>query len=88
MFDRIRVLACTLALTGGRFSAMGRPAYLWLDVGTVLLDMLRYLDALMLVFEVGIIYKLWLSSKDFGGVIGEIETESAPLATPMAGRPL
>lgn len=46
VFDRIRVLACALALTGGQFSATGRPAYLWLGAGIVFLDMLRYLDAL------------------------------------------
>jgi len=174
VFDRIRVLACALALTGGQFSATGRPAYLWLGVGVVFLDMLRYLDALkvaaarremhgrlqnargsaaaeespidlqqgfrtrfswylrardwllrrrvrthlvsgiefqmavfiigplcraiipvtvvagalMLVFEVGIVYKLWLASKDFGRALREIETEPDPVATPAAGGPL
>lgn len=44
--------------------------------------------ALMLVFEVGIVYKLWLSSKDFGRALGEIGTEPDPVATPAAGGPL
>jgi phosphatidylglycerophosphate synthase len=46
VFDRIRVLACALALTIGQFSITQRPVYLYLGVGIVFLDMLRYLDAL------------------------------------------
>jgi phosphatidylglycerophosphate synthase len=46
VFDRVRVLICALALTGGQFAATGRPVYLALGVGIVFLDMLRYLDAL------------------------------------------
>lgn len=46
VFDRVRVLICALALTGGRFEATGRPVYLALGVAIVFLDMLRYLDAL------------------------------------------
>jgi phosphatidylglycerophosphate synthase len=161
VFDRIRVLACAVALTAGQFSATGRPVYLGLGIGIVFIDMLRYLDALkvaaarremkgrlrdarlmagledpeapdlqqgfrrrfsryerirdwllrrrvrthlvsgiefqmavfiigplchaiipvtvvagalMLVFEVSIVYKLWLSSKDFNRALGEVET--------------
>jgi len=168
VFDRIRVLACALALTIGQFSATDRPVYLYLGVAIVFLDMLRYLDALkvaaarremrgrlrdargavaeepeeeapaadlqegfrkrlawylrvrdglarrrvrthlvsgiefqmavfivgplchaiipvtivagalMLVFEAGIIYKLWLSSRDLTRLLGEIETARSP----------
>ncbi|HEY0543268.1 MAG TPA: CDP-alcohol phosphatidyltransferase family protein [Actinoallomurus sp.] len=46
VFDRVRVLICALALTGGQFAATDRPVYLGLGVGIVFLDMLRYLDAL------------------------------------------
>ncbi|MFB9838324.1 CDP-alcohol phosphatidyltransferase family protein [Actinoallomurus acaciae] len=165
VFDRIRVLACAVALTAGQYAATGRPEYLGLGIGIVFLDMLRYLDALkvaavrremngrlrhavpgdgperppvdlqrgfrrrfswylrvrdwllrhrvrthlvsgiefqmavfivgplchaiipvtvvagalMLVFEVGIVYKLWLSSKDFTQALGEVETSRAPV---------
>ena len=168
VFDRIRVLACALALTIGQFSATDRPVYLYLGVAIVFLDMLRYLDALkvaaarremrgrlrdargavaeesveetqapdlqegfrkqfawylrirdglarrrvrthlvsgiefqmavfivgplchaiipvtvvagalMLVFEAGIVYKLWLSSRDLTRLLGEIETAQSP----------
>ncbi|MDN3352470.1 CDP-alcohol phosphatidyltransferase family protein [Actinomadura sp. DC4] len=46
VFDRVRVLICALALTGGQYEATGRPEYLALGVAIVFLDMLRYLDAL------------------------------------------
>ncbi|MFI7442302.1 CDP-alcohol phosphatidyltransferase family protein [Nonomuraea indica] len=46
VFDRIRVLACALALTWGRFEATGEESYLLLGVLIVFLDMLRYVDAL------------------------------------------
>jgi hypothetical protein len=46
VLDRIRVLVCAFALAGGQFAATGRPAYLYLGMGIVFLDMLRYLDAL------------------------------------------
>ncbi|MEU8102806.1 CDP-alcohol phosphatidyltransferase family protein [Nonomuraea muscovyensis] len=46
VFDRIRVLACALALTWGRFAATGEESYLLLGVLIVFLDMLRYVDAL------------------------------------------
>jgi phosphatidylglycerophosphate synthase len=165
VFDRIRVLACAVALTAGQYAATGRPVYLGLGIAIVFLDMLRYLDALkvaavrremngrlrdavpadgpervpvdlqrgfrqrfswylrvrdwllrhrvrthlvsgiefqmavfivgplchaiipvtvvagalMLVFEVGIVYKLWLSSKDFTRALGEAETSRSPV---------
>jgi phosphatidylglycerophosphate synthase len=46
VFDRVRVLICAVALTGGQFQATGRPVYLGLGIVIVFLDMLRYLDAL------------------------------------------
>lgn len=46
VFDRIRVLTCTLALTWGQFTVTGQGVYLLLGVVVVFLDMLRYLDAL------------------------------------------
>ena len=166
VFDRIRVLACAVALTAGQYAATGRPVYLGLCVGIVFLDMLRYLDALkvaaarremtgrlraargaedgesetpvdlqqgfrrrfswylrvrdsllrhrvrthlvsgiefqmavfvvgplcgaiipvtvaagalMLVFEAGIVYKLWLSSRDLSRALSEAEIARAPV---------
>ncbi|MFF5204869.1 CDP-alcohol phosphatidyltransferase family protein [Streptosporangium sp. NPDC000396] len=46
VFDRIRVLTCTLALTWGQYRATGQELYLVLGVVVVFLDMLRYVDAL------------------------------------------
>ncbi|GAA4604563.1 hypothetical protein GCM10023195_15570 [Actinoallomurus liliacearum] len=46
VFDRIRVLTCTLALMWGEYRATDKEIYLLLGVAVVFLDMLRYVDAL------------------------------------------
>ncbi|MFF3558783.1 CDP-alcohol phosphatidyltransferase family protein [Streptomyces sp. NPDC002574] len=51
IFDRIRVLACAVALMGGQFHRTGDAVYMWLAVAVVFLDALRYLDALQ-IFKV------------------------------------
>ncbi|WP_308294243.1 CDP-alcohol phosphatidyltransferase family protein [Streptomyces sp. ST2-7A] len=51
VFDRVRVLACAIALMGGQYAATGEVVYLWLALAVVFLDMLRYLDALQ-IFKV------------------------------------
>ncbi|GII79458.1 hypothetical protein Sru01_44400 [Sphaerisporangium rufum] len=48
VFDRIRVLTCTLALMWGQYQATGQEVYLLLGVAVVFLDMLRYVDALQI----------------------------------------
>jgi phosphatidylglycerophosphate synthase len=48
VFDRVRVLACTLALTMGQYEATGHEFYLFMGVGIVFLDMLRYVDSLQI----------------------------------------
>jgi hypothetical protein len=53
IFDRVRVLACAIALMGGQYAATGNVAYVWTAVAVVFLDMLRYMDALQ-------VYKLRL----------------------------
>jgi phosphatidylglycerophosphate synthase len=45
VFDRVRVLACTIALMWGQYAATGKDLYPLLGVGVVFLDMLRYVDA-------------------------------------------
>ena len=44
-FDRIRVIACTVALAAGQFNRDGRVAWVWLAVGIISLDLFRYLNA-------------------------------------------
>ncbi|MFB6594142.1 CDP-alcohol phosphatidyltransferase family protein [Streptomyces diastaticus] len=51
VFDRIRVLACAVALMGGQYSRTGDVVYVWLALVVVFLDMLRYIDALQ-IFKV------------------------------------
>lgn len=51
VFDRIRVLACAIALMGGQYSRTGDVTYVWLALVVVFLDMLRYIDALQ-IFKV------------------------------------
>ncbi|TQM71412.1 phosphatidylglycerophosphate synthase [Actinomadura hallensis] len=46
IFDRVRVLACAIALMGGQYAATGNVAYIWTALAVVFLDMLRYMDAL------------------------------------------
>ncbi|GLZ10372.1 hypothetical protein Acsp04_06070 [Actinomadura sp. NBRC 104425] len=46
IFDRVRVLACAIALMGGQYAATGNVAYVWTALAVVFLDMLRYMDAL------------------------------------------
>jgi phosphatidylglycerophosphate synthase len=46
IFDRLRVLVCTLALTGGQYLRTDEGVYLALGVVVVFLDMFRYLDSL------------------------------------------
>ena len=46
IFDRLRVLVCTLALMGGQYLRTGQGVYLALGVVVVFLDMFRYLDSL------------------------------------------
>jgi phosphatidylglycerophosphate synthase len=48
VFDRIRVLTCTLALMWGQYRATDKEVYLLLGVAVVFLDMLRYVDALQI----------------------------------------
>ncbi|MFX4292449.1 CDP-alcohol phosphatidyltransferase family protein [Streptomyces bohaiensis] len=51
VFDRIRVLACAVALMGGQYARTGEVVYIWLALAVVFLDMLRYIDALQ-IFKV------------------------------------
>lgn len=48
VFDRVRVLACAVALMGGQFARTGDVVHLWLALAVVFLDMLRYIDALQI----------------------------------------
>ncbi|MET8679621.1 CDP-alcohol phosphatidyltransferase family protein [Streptomyces sp. NPDC004647] len=48
VFDRLRVLACAVALMGGQYARTGEVVYLWLALGVVFLDMLRYVDSLQI----------------------------------------
>lgn len=46
LFDRFRVLVCAIALMGGQFVMNGEVVFVWLALGVVFCDMLRYLNAL------------------------------------------
>lgn len=46
--DRFRVLVCAIALMGGQYVVTGQVAFVWLALGVVFVDMLRYLNALQL----------------------------------------
>ncbi|MFI8998504.1 CDP-alcohol phosphatidyltransferase family protein [Streptomyces sp. NPDC053542] len=46
IFDRIRVMACAVALMGGQYHRTGDTFYIWLAAGVVALDGLRYINSL------------------------------------------
>jgi phosphatidylglycerophosphate synthase len=48
VFDRLRVLVCTIALMGGQFAHTGDLRYLWAGGAVIFLDMFRYLNALQM----------------------------------------
>ncbi|GAA0470163.1 hypothetical protein Aca07nite_81250 [Actinoplanes capillaceus] len=48
VFDRFRVVVCSLALFGGQWHHTGKTLYLWLAATVIFLDMFRYLNALQM----------------------------------------
>ncbi|POX42250.1 phosphatidylglycerophosphate synthase [Streptomyces sp. Ru73] len=46
IFDRIRVMACAVALMGGQYHRTGDTLYIWLAAAVVALDGLRYINSL------------------------------------------
>ena len=48
VFDRLRVLVCTIALMGGQYVRTGNFAYIWLAGMVIFLDLFRYLNALQI----------------------------------------
>jgi hypothetical protein len=44
IFDRIRVVICTIALMGGQYERTGQIRFLWLALAVITLDLFRYLD--------------------------------------------
>jgi phosphatidylglycerophosphate synthase len=48
VFDRLRVLICTLALFGGQYERTGNFVYVWLAGMVIFLDLFRYLNALQI----------------------------------------
>ena len=48
VFDRLRVLICTVALMGGQYERTGDFTYVWLGGLVIFLDMFRYLNALQM----------------------------------------
>jgi phosphatidylglycerophosphate synthase len=48
VFDRLRVLVCTVALMGGEYARTGDFTYVWLGGLVIFLDMFRYLNALQM----------------------------------------
>src|SRR5215213_8492116 len=48
VFDRLRVVICTVALMGGQYARTQDMVYLWLGGLVIFLDMFRYLNALQM----------------------------------------
>lgn len=44
IFDRLRVVLCTIALMGGQYVRTGEVAWVWLAAGVLCLDLFRYLN--------------------------------------------
>ncbi|MCA2213730.1 CDP-alcohol phosphatidyltransferase family protein [Wangella sp. NEAU-J3] len=45
IFDRIRVIVCTVALMGGQYARTGEVKFLWLATAVISLDLFRYLNS-------------------------------------------
>jgi phosphatidylglycerophosphate synthase len=77
-FDRFRVVVCAIALMGGQFGVTGNVAFVWLALGVVFCDMLRYLDALQ-------VYKVRREMRSY--IAGALERARATLSMldPEAG---
>ena len=45
MFDRVRVIICTVGLMGGQYARTDNVMYLWLAVAVISLDLFRYLNS-------------------------------------------
>ncbi|WP_083939414.1 CDP-alcohol phosphatidyltransferase family protein [Nocardiopsis chromatogenes] len=45
VFDRVRVLICTIGLMGGQYAATGDTVYIWFALAVVFTDMFRYLNS-------------------------------------------
>lgn len=74
VFDRIRVLTCTLALMWGQYDATGQELYLVLGIVVVFLDMLRYVDAL----QVAKVRRQMRGARDFGRALSRIDSSVRP----------
>jgi phosphatidylglycerophosphate synthase len=48
VFDRLRIVACTVGLFGGQYARTGHLAYLWVAGTVIFLDLFRYLNALQM----------------------------------------
>jgi phosphatidylglycerophosphate synthase len=48
VFDRLRIVVCTIGLFGGQYARTGNLAYLWVAGLVIFLDMFRYLNALQM----------------------------------------
>lgn len=46
VFDRVRVMACAVALMAGQYERTGQVLYVWLTAAVVFLDGLRYVNSL------------------------------------------
>jgi phosphatidylglycerophosphate synthase len=45
IFDRVRVIVCTIALMGGQYARTGDIRYVWLATAVISLDLFRYLNS-------------------------------------------
>ena len=48
VFDRLRIVVCTIGLFGGQYARTGNLAYLWVAGLVIFLDLFRYLNALQM----------------------------------------
>jgi len=48
VFDRLRIVVCTVGLFGGQYARTGNLAYLWVAGLVIFLDLFRYLNALQM----------------------------------------
>jgi phosphatidylglycerophosphate synthase len=82
VFDRLRVLVCTVALFGGQYERTHDFAYVWLAGVVIFLDMFRYLNALQMgKVKTEMKVRLAVASGTTVPVMFAEEAEFAPVGT-------
>jgi phosphatidylglycerophosphate synthase len=90
VFDRLRIVVCTIGLFGGQYVRTQQLAYLWVAGMVIFLDMFRYLNALQMRQVRGAMRErlgaLAVEETDDEYIIGAAPSESVDIYADFRGR--